>query len=182
MNETTLEQYFIEDYKRLKITNEELTKELHKYEAEADNHGYGITDLHRKYKAVKGSVISDWYVKSRLDGGYLTEGEVGKFLEMSDDELFEKANGKSVNYMTILEIEEHEFQYTLMVKESRVEWVAVSDGKKGSALIEIDDGELCEGTWFSAERKDELKAWLLECLRENLEDGLRLHQDGKGGE
>lgn len=180
-----MEQYFIEDYKRLKEKNEALTEELHRYEANAGNHEYGITDLHQRRKAVKGSVIDDYYVKSRIAGGYLKVDEVREWLGLPDDELFEKTNGKMVDYTRILDFEEHEFQYTLMVKESRVEWVAVSDGKVNSSLIKIDDGEFCEGTWFGVEREAEFKAWLLGCLRDELEEGLERYeaeQAEKGGE
>jgi len=175
MNETTLEQYFIEDYKRLKEENREIADELRAYEANAGNHEYGITDLHHRSKAVKGSVISDYYVKNRLRDGYLKEDVVREWIDLPDDQLFDEVNGAKADYTTILEFDEHEFQYTLMVKESRTEWVAVSDGKVDSRLIKIDDGEFCENTWFSGERKDEFKAWLLAYLRENLEEGLKTY-------
>ena len=181
MNETTLEQYFIEDYKRLKSRNEILAEELRKYEANADNHEYGITDLHQRYKAVRGQVISGYYVANLLERGYLEEDEVRKWVELSDESLFGEVNGKIANYMTILEFKEHEFQYTLAVKESRTEWIAVSDGKRDSSLIEIADGEFYENTWFSAERLDEFKAWLLDLLRENLGEGLERYEREKEG-
>lgn len=182
MNETTLEQYFIEDYKRLKARNRILEEDLRKYEANAGNHEYGITDLHQKYKAVKGQVISEYYVASRLKSGYLKEDEVREWIGLPDEKLFGKVNGKTADYTTILEFKEHEFQYTLAVKESRTEWIAVSDGNRDSRLIEIDDGDFCENTWFSAERLDEFKAWLLDLLRENLGEGLeRYEQEKEGG-
>ena len=181
MNATTLEQYFIEDYKRLKAMNKLLEGDLRKYEENAGNHEYGITDLHHRYKAVRGKVISAYYVASRLKGGYLKEDEVRKWIGLPDETLFGKVNGKLADYATILELEEHEFQYTLAVKESRTEWIAVSDGKRDSSLIEIADGEFFENTWFSAERLDEFKAWLLDLLRENLKEGLARYEREKEG-
>lgn len=181
MNETTLEQYFIEDYKRLKSRNELLAEELRKYEMNAGNHEYGITDLHQRYRAVKGTVISDYYVASRLKGGYLKEDEVREWVGLPDEKLFGKVNGKMADYTTILEFKEHEFQYTLAVKESRAEWIAVSDGKRGSSLIELAEGDFCENTWFSAERGDEFKSWLLDLLRDELVEGLELYESEKEG-
>lgn len=177
MNESTLEQYFIEDYKRLKAENESLKLDLARYEANAGNHEYGITDLHQRSKAVKGSVISAWYVERRLCDGVLKADDVRAWLLLADDELLEKLNGREANYTAILRYEEHEFQYTLMVKESRAEWVAVSDGKEGSNLIRLDDDGFCENTWFGADRADEFKAWVLGCLRESLEEGLETYEE-----
>lgn len=172
MNEATLEQYFIEDYKRLKVENEQLKSDLAQYQANAGNHEYGITDLHQRAMAVKGSVISDYYVTSRIEGGYLKPGEVRGWLEMDDVQLFDAVKGKKADYTAILELEEHEFQYTLLVKESMTEWVAVSDGNRDSRLINMKESEFCENTWFPAERKDEFKSWLLDLLREELRSGL----------
>lgn len=179
MNETTLEQYFIEDYKRLKEKVDELSVKLMAYEANAGNHEYGITDLHQRCKAVRGRVISSYYVSIRLKDGYLKEDKVREWVDLPDAELFGEVNGKMANYTTILEFEEHEFQYTLAVKESRTEWIAVSDGKRGSSLIELAKGDFCESTWFSAECGDEFKAWLLECLRDELKDGLKQYENEK---
>ena len=179
MTETTLEQYFIEDYKRLKAENDELKTKLAAFEANAGNHEYGITDLHQRAKAVKGSVISSYYVDSRINGGYIKEEDARAWLEMGDDELFERVNGRSANYTKLLDYEEHEFQYTLFVKESRTEWTAVSDGKNGSNLIEVEDGEFYEGEWIPYERKDEFKAWLVECFRESIREGLEKYEQRK---
>ena len=179
MNETTLEQYFIEDYKRLKSRNEILAEELRKYEMNAGNHEYGITDLHQRCKAVRGQVISSYYVNNRLKDGYLKEDKVREWVELPDAELFGEVNGKTAQYTTILEFKEHEFQYTLAVKESRTEWIAVSDGKRDSSLIELEKGDFCENTWFSAERGDEFKSWLLDLLRDELGEGLERYESEK---
>lgn len=179
MNETTLEQYFIEDYKRLKAENDEIKSKLAAFEANSGKHEYGITDLQQRSRAVRGSVISDYYVNIRLRDGKLKEETARRWLEMGDDELFKAVNGKSVDYSTLLKLEEHEFQYTLFVKESRTEWVSVCDGKRDSKLETIDDGEFCEDTWFSIDRADEFKAWLLEEFRENLREGLERYETWK---
>lgn len=179
MNETTLEQYFIEDYKRLKAENDDLKAKLAAFEANAGNHEYGITDLHQRSKAVKGSVISDYYVNIRLRDGKLKEDTARSWLEMSDADLFKKVNDKSVDYSTLLKLEEHEFQYTLFVKESRTEWVSVCDGNRDSKLETVDEGDFCEDTWFSIDRADEFKAWLLGEFRYNLREGLERYEAWK---
>ena len=179
MNETTLEQYFIEDYKRLKAENGELKSKLAMFEANAGNHEYGITDLHQRFKAVRGDVMASYYVENRLRDGKLKEGTVRSWLEMDDEKLFEAVEGRSVDYTRLLSFEEHEFQYTLFVKESRVEWTAVCDGNKDSRLETIDGGDFCENTWFSIERAGDFKAWLLEAFRENLREGLERHESRK---
>lgn len=179
MNETTLEQYFIEDYKRLKSENDELKSKLAMFEANAGNHEYGITDLHQRFKAVRGDVMASYYVENRLRDGKLKEGTVRSWLEMDDEKLFEAVEGKSVDYTRLISFEEHEFQYTLFVKESRVEWTAVCDGNKDSRLETINDGDFCENTWFAIDRADDFKAWLLEEFRENLREGLERHESWK---
>ena len=176
MIDYTLEQYFIEDYVRLKGENDSLKADLARYEANAGNHEYGITDLHQRSKAVKGEVISAWYVEMRLSDGALKRDKVEEWLGMDDGQLFDEAKGESAGYTTILGFEEHEFQYTLMVKESRVEWAAVCDGHVGSSLIELEKGECCEDTWFAADRSEELKEWLVYRLRENLGKGLAAYR------
>ena len=179
MNETTLEQYFIEDYKRLKTENGELKSKLAMFEANAGNHEYGITDLHQRCKAVRGDVMASYYVENRLRDGKLKEDAVRSWLEMDDEKLFEAVEGRLVDYTRLLSFEEHEFQYTLFVKESRVEWTAVCDGNRDSRIETIDGGDFCENAWFSIERADDFKAWLLEAFRENLREGLERHESRK---
>lgn len=179
MNETTLEQYFIEDYKRLKSENDELKSKLAMFEANAGNHEYGMTDLHQRSKAVMGDVMSTYYVASRLKDGKLEEGTVRSWLEMDDEELFDAVEGKSVDYTTLVSLKEHEFQYTLFVKESRCEWTSVCDGKESSRLETINDGDFCENVWFAIDRADDFKAWLLEEFRENLREGLERYESWK---
>ena len=179
MNEATLEQYFIEDYKRLKAENDDLKSKLAAFEANSGKHEYGITDLQHRSKAVRGNVISDYYVSNRLKDGKLKEETARSWLEMADDDLFEAVNGKSVDYTTLLKLEEHEFQYTLFVKESRTEWVSVCDGKHDSKLETIDEGDFCEETWFSIDRAEDFRAWLLEEFRDSLRKGLERHEAWK---
>lgn len=176
MDATTLEQYFIEDYKRLKVESDEFKTRLAAFEANAGNHEYGITDLHQRTKAVRGEVISSYYVRCRLRDGKLKEADARGWLELDDEALFERVAGRSVDYTTILKYEEHEFQYTLFVKESRVEWVAVSDGKKNSDLLEINGGEFDESSWFAIDRAEEFKAWLVGELRISLREGLEEYE------
>ena len=172
MNATTLESYFIEDYKHQKDENAELKARLAAFEANAANHEYGISDLQHKTEAVKGGVISSYYVRNRLRDGDVKKETVESWLLLDDDALFEEVKNKSVDYNTVLKWEEHEFQYTLFVKESRVEWVAVCDGNRGSNLQTINEGQFDENEWFAIDRKDEFKAWLLGELRYNLKAGL----------
>lgn len=180
MNETTLEQYFIEDYKRLKAENDELKTELAAFQANAGNHEYGITDLHQRYKAVRGSLVSSYYVKSWLKDGKLKEETVRAWLEWDDGKLFDYADGKSIDYSTLVSFEEHEFQYTLFVKESRTEWTAVSDGKVNSGLVKVEDGEFDENEWYPHEREDDFKEWLVESFRDVLREGLERWEKEKG--
>lgn len=172
MDATTLEQYFIEDYKRLKAENDDIKAKLAAFEANAGNHEYGITDLHQRFKAIRGSVIESYYVRARLKDGKLKPEAVRSWIELDDESLFAKTNGKSADYTRILDYEEHEFQYTLMVKESRTEWVAVSDGNKNSKLETIYDGDFSEGDWYDAARSDDFKRFLAQELRCNLREGL----------
>lgn len=180
MNETTLEQYFIEDYKRLKAENDELKTELAALQANAGNHEYGITDLHQRYKAVRGSLVSSYYVKLWLNDGKLKEETVRAWLEWDDGKLFDYADGKKIDYSTLISFEEHEFQYTLFVKESRTEWTAVSDGKVNSGLVKVADGEFYENGWYPHEREDDFKAWLVESFRDVLREGLERWEKEKG--
>lgn len=173
MNETTLEQYFIEDYKRLKAENDELKSKLAVFEANAGNHEYGITDLHQRFNAVKGSVASAYHIRVYgFKNGNLKPDTAKQWLELADAELFDAVEGKYVDYSKLITYEEHEFQYTLMVKESRTEWVARTDGTKNSVLYRIGGNDFCEGTWIEAEHAEEFKAWLANEFRENVRDAI----------
>ena len=170
MEASTLEQYFIEDYKKIKAENEELKEQLHQYEANSNHHEFGITDLQQRTKAVKGSLISSYYLMARLKDGKLKLDRAKKWLNLTTDEIIKKLNGISLYYTTVLSFEVHEFQYTLFVKESRTEWTAVSDGKKGSSLIQINSGEFCEDTWFSIDEIEPFKHWLASNFKEIVEE------------
>ena len=173
MNESTLEQYFIEDYKRLKAENDELKSKLATYEANAGSHEYGITDLHQRFKAVKGSVTSSYQIKVYgLKNGKLKLETAKKWIDMGDAELFESVEGKYIDYSKCIDYEEHEFQYTLAVKESRAEWVARTDGTKNSSLYEIGESDFDEGIWIDANRADDFKVWLAQEFRENVRDAI----------
>jgi len=88
------------------------------------------------------------------------------------NELFDAVEGKCVDYSKCIDYEEHEFQYTLMVKESRAEWVARTDGTKDSYLYEICGSDFFENIWIDAEHADEFKVWLAQEFRENLREAV----------
>lgn len=174
MNETTLEQYFIEDYKRLKEENDELKARVSQYEANAGNHDYGITDLHQRYQAVRGSSTSSYYLKKELSDGYATVDEWEEWLALSDAALFEKLEGtylKCTYSEPYIEFEEHEFQYTLFVKESRTELTVFSDGKQDSQLMK-DYDDVCMKEWIRASLKDQLIEVIMSCIREDMQEAI----------
>ena len=188
MNESTLEQYFIEDYKRLKEENSELKARISQYEANAGNHEYGITDLHQRYQAVRGSSTSSYYLRNELRDGHAKVSEWEEWLTLRDAELFEKLEGvnlKCTYSEPYIRFEEHEFQYTLFVKESRTEWTAFSDGKQDSQLIKVSD-DVCLGEWVRESLKDQLIGVIMSNLRENIQEAIddykEKHAKGDGDE
>lgn len=179
MNETTLEQYFIEDYKRLKEENDELKARVSQYEANAVNREYGITDLHQRCQAVRGSSTSSYYLKKELRGGHATVDEWEEWLTLGDAELFEKlknADLKCTYSEPYIRFEEHEFQYTLFVKESRTEWTAFSDGKEDSRLMKVSD-DVCMEKWVRASLKDQLIGVIISCIREDMQEAIDDYKD-----
>lgn len=174
MTETTLEQYFIEDYKHLKEENAELKARIQQYEANAGNHEYGITDLHQRYQAVRGSSASSYYLRNELRDGHATVDEWEEWLALGDAELFDKLEGtdlKCTYSEPYIKIEEHEFQYTLFVKESRTEWTAFSDGKQDSQLMKASD-DVCMEKWTRASLKDQLIEVIMSCIREDMQEAI----------
>lgn len=178
MESKTLEQYFLQDYENTKAENERLRERLR--ELEDHGHDFGVTDLHRKFQAVKGSTCSSWVIGNCLKKGSMTPDIVRMAMALDDEALFNKYKNKSFNYCTIISYEEHEFQYTLYVRESRDEWTAVTDGTIGSSLKEINDrklGEdLCEDEWYPIEEADAIKAFLAQGLRELMEEALEEYE------
>lgn len=175
MESRTLEQYFLQDYEMTKVENERLRERLR--ELEDVGHDFGVTDLHRKFQAVKGSTCSRWVIKDYLlKNGKMTPERMREVMALDDEALFRKFNGKTLNYYEAISYEEHEFQYTLFIKESRDEWTAVTDGKKGSHLLEIRPrkmGEdLCEDKWYPIGEADAVKAFLAQNFRELMEEAL----------
>lgn len=168
-----IERFFIEKYNELEKERDELRERVVQLEADITSEEMGITDLHRKYKAVKGSVISKNTIKSALVDDKEKLPKVKKYLELTDDEIIAKFINKSVRYYTILEYEEKTFQYTLAVKESREEFLAFTDGCGGDTIRRIyDDEEISFNTWLPFEKADELKKMLVDSFRENLEEAI----------
>lgn len=175
MESRTLEQYFLQDYEETKVENERLRERLR--ELEDHGHDFGVTDLHRKFQAVKGSTCSRWVIKDYLlKNGKMTPEKTRETMALDDEALFRKFNGKSLNYYSAISYEEHEFQYTLHIKESRDEWTAVTDGKNNSNLLKITPRELgedlCEDEWYPIEEAEAIKAFLAQNLRETMEEAL----------
>lgn len=179
MENRTLEQYFLQDYEETKAENERLQERLR--EMEDHGHDFGVTDLHRKFQAVKGSTCSRWVIKDYLlKNGKMTPERMREVMAMDDDTLFRKYNGKTLGYYGAISYEEHEFQYTLHIKESRNDWMAVTDGEKGSHLMEVEPRELgedlCEDMWYPIEEADAVKEFLAQNFRELMEEALEEYE------
>lgn len=178
MDIRTLEQYFLEDYERMKAENKDMTKRL----AELERGEFGITDLHRKLQAVKGSTCSRWVIKDYLlKNGKMTPERMREVMALGDEALFKKFKEKRLNYYEAIKYEEHEFQYTLRIKESRDEWTAVTDGKENSDLLKVTPrklGEdLCEDEWYPIEEAEALRTSLAQNLRETMEEALDEYEE-----
>lgn len=174
MNVTTLEQYFLQDYETMKADNERLREMVRELEAGAE---YGVTDSHQKFQAVRGSTCSRWVIKDHLlKNGKMTPERMREVMALDDEALFNKYNGKTISYCIAISYEEHEFQYTLHIKESRDEWTAVTDGKENSDLLKVTPRELgedlTEDEWYPIEEAEALKTFLARNLRETMEEAL----------
>ena len=174
MNVTTLEQYFLQDYETMKADNERLREMVRELEAGEE---YGVTDSHQKFQAVRGSTCSRWVIKDHLlKNGKMAPERRREVMALDDEALFNKYNGKTISYCSAISYEEHEFQYTLHIKESRDEWTAVTDGKENSNLLKVtprEPGEdLTEDEWYPIEEAEALKTFLARNLRETMEEAL----------
>lgn len=174
MNVTTLEQYFLQDYETTKADNECLRERVRELEAGEE---YGVTDSHQKFQAVRGSTCSRLVIKDHLlKNGKMTPERMREVMALDDGALFNKYNGKTISYCSAISYEEHEFQYTLHIKESRDEWTAVTDGKENSNLLKVtprEPGEdLTEDEWYPIEEAEALKTFLARNLRETMEEAL----------
>lgn len=175
MNVTTLEQYFLQDYETMRADNECLRERVRELEVGEE---YGITDSHQKFQAVKGSTCSRWAIKDHLQRYAVLGGpeRMRETMALDDEALFNKYDGKTISYCSAISYEEHEFQYTLHIKESRDEWTAVTDGKENSNLLKItprEPGEdLTEDEWYPIEEAEALKTFLARNLRETMEEAL----------
>lgn len=179
MESRTLEQYFLQDYEETKAENERLRERLRELEDEGLD--FGVTDLHRKFQAVKGSTCSRWVIKDYLlKNGKMTPEKMRETMALDDETLFRKFNGKTLNYYSAINYEEHEFQYTLHIKESRDEWTAVTDGEKNNHLMEITSRELgedlCEDEWYPIEEAEAIKKFLAQNLRDLMEEALEEYE------
>lgn len=179
MESKTLEQYFLQDYEETKAENEHLREKLR--ELEGNEHDFGVTDLHRKFQAVKGSTCSRWVIKDYLlKNEKMTPEKMRETMTLDDRALFDKFKGKTLNYYSAISYEEHEFQYVLHIKESRAEWTAVTDGKEGSSLLRIAPRELgedlTEDEWYPIEEADSMKTFLAQNLREMMEEALEEYE------
>lgn len=179
MESKTLEQYFLQDYENIKTENERLREKLR--ELEDNGHDFGVTDLHRKFQAVRGNTCSKWVIKDYLlKNGKMTPERMREVMALDDEALFNKFRGKRLSYYEAISYEEHEFQYTLYVKESRNEWTAVTDGKVNSDLLNITDREagedLCEGEWYSIGEADALRTFLAHNLRQLMNNALEEYE------
>jgi hypothetical protein len=175
MESKTLEQYFLQDYEVVKDENERLKNRLRKLED--GGHDFGITDLHRKFQAVRGSTCSRWVIRDYLlKNGKMTPEKMREVMALDDETLFVKFRDRTLGYYEAIKYEEHEFQYTLYVKESRDEWTAVTDGKINSGLLKITDREeeedLCEDEWYPIWEAEYVKEFLAQNLRKLMEEAL----------
>lgn len=132
---TTIESFFLDEYNKLRDEVEEL-REYKQQQAAT----LGITDLHRKQPMVKYDVSTAYYWKEY----YLKNHNVGvewfdSLLAMSDDELFKKLNGLDLGgwHNKAITCIEEEFQYTLMIEESRDSWIGYTNGERGDSIVEI---------------------------------------------
>lgn len=170
----TLEQYFLEDYEAMKADNERLRERVRELEAGVE---YGVTDSHQKFQAVRGSTCSRWVIKDHLlKNGKMTPERMREVMALDDEALFNKYNGKTISYCSAISYEEHEFQYTLHIKESRDEWTAVTDGKENSNLLKVTPRELgedlTEDEWYPIEEAEALRAFLAQNFRQSMGEAL----------
>ena len=168
----TLEQYFIDDYIKMREENSQLREQVRELELRATDYGYGITDLHRKVKTVRAEVASGYYFRHDVEDGNLSKHDVDRLLGIDDDErLFGECVDmrlKSGYNVFFIKWEEQTFQYLLMVKESRTEFAAITDGKPDSQLIKFDPECVELDTWVDASNADELKRLAAQTLRDEL--------------
>ena len=166
-----LERFFIEKYESMEAERDALRERVLQLEGDLTGAEFGITDLRRKFKAVRGTVSNVSTLKSyMLDNGNVTCDQMREYIALPDEELFAKFRNKTISYYTVLKFERKTFQYTLMVKESRDEWVAFTDGGARDQLYAVpeEDDDLTSDDWFPAEREDEMVEALCKLLRERM--------------
>lgn len=169
----TLEGFFLADYERLRAENDELKDKLRHMRALDETAEYGITDLKHKTEMVKVRVVRDYNLTAEY--GFTSKG-VREAAAMTDEELWDwgitRRRSRRYNYdhMAPIVFEQHTYQYTVRVVESRMDEVFATDGTEGSELLPLKDweGEECLDVWRRAERLDEIKRAALEELRDAL--------------
>lgn len=183
MGENTLEGWFLRDYERLKDENERLKEQVAAYESQFD--GYGINDLHRTTRAVMGEVTSTWVLRENLlDNAKYTVEQVEGFIAEDDASLFAMFDGVKYSYYTVAQIKETEFQYTLRIRETRTDWVGVTDGVEDHDIIRLGDPDegVCLGLWFPESCRDAMVGVVADALRDRLRDAIEGFEKDKGEE
>ena len=178
MSENTLEGWFLRDYERLKDENAVLKEQVAAYESRFNE--YGVTDLHQTTKAIRGTVASGWtFSEYMLEKGVYTIEQVEGFIAEGDDDLFERFDDMKLGYYLAATIEEHEFQYTLRIRETRCNWVGTTDGNKGDSIIALADPDegICMGEWYPAECRCAMVSMVAERLRKALEDAIERYEE-----
>lgn len=172
----TIEQYFLEDYKRLKAEVERLQEALDERDAE-----WGVRDLGHRYKTLSADAASTYALVRAMKEGDLSEDEAESIASMSDADVVAKYSDRKIpSYYSerCIKLERKEFQYTLRVKESRDEYILVTDGEDGCIMYRIDDTVALD-RYVSSEFEEELKALCAEKFRENVASALEDYRKGK---
>jgi hypothetical protein len=182
MNGMTLEGFFLADYERMRQRIKELEAEIERLTPD----GYGCHDLHETCDAVKVMVASSYNLRNIATNGIGIDG-LREAREMTDDDLQVWASQlyRYTPYGGVkrpIEVDYHNYQYTLEIKETRGRHVYVTDGESESNLVEIDEleSQMVDNLdkWCREEHLDELKKAALSYLRNNLESAIAEMEKG----
>lgn len=177
----TLEGFFLADYQSMR----ERIKELEQEVSNLTPDGYGCFDLHETCDAVKVDVAATYEIKYMVQHG-MTIDQLREAHDMTDDELLKWA---SVRYRTStygsttkpIDIDYHNYQYTLTFRETRGTHTFVTDGESYSDLVDIDcmNEDMADNLshWCREEYLDQLKLAALSVLRSNLESVISSLED-----
>ena len=100
-----IERFFIEKYNELEKERDALRARVSELDGDLTSKEFGITDLHKRYNAVRGKAASVSTIKSY----YVEKAGLEKAREtakLTDDELFSKFKNKSLSYYTAIDYEE----------------------------------------------------------------------------